>query len=305
MNLSHLRYFVKLADLQHYAKAAKELYISQPSLTHAIKSLESELGVPLFQKVGRGVELTDFGHEFKDCVLRGLVEIDRGIALASDQVQGLRGKVNIGAIYSIEGDYLPRVMSEFRGQFGEGVQFQLNQALTLNLIERLEKDEFDVAFTAYVRNKPDLVFELVLAHQLVAVCHSDHELADRKSIKLAELKGYNVHSYRGGTPISEEVADVIAGTGIRAKGSFEDEVSLGGMISHDSSICGLGTLTLGLRCFPNLSIIPIEDIPDDFHRIYMVYKRSKLRSSAVDQFISFVQDYVPPKEARQYIEIGG
>ena len=61
MNLSQLYYFRKLAELQHYAKAAKELYITQPSLSNAISSLEQELGVSLFQKTGRNIHLTKYG----------------------------------------------------------------------------------------------------------------------------------------------------------------------------------------------------------------------------------------------------
>ncbi len=57
MNLAQLRYFQKLADLQHYSQAAKELNIAQPSLSSSISSLEKELGIPLFQKVGRNVRL--------------------------------------------------------------------------------------------------------------------------------------------------------------------------------------------------------------------------------------------------------
>ena len=64
MNLQQLYYFRKLAEVQHYTKAAKALYITQPSLSDSISSLESELSVALFQKKGRGIELTKYGQEF-------------------------------------------------------------------------------------------------------------------------------------------------------------------------------------------------------------------------------------------------
>ena len=64
MNLSQLYYFRKLAELQHYTRAAKELFITQPTLSGSISSLEQELGVSLFQKAGRNVELTKYGSEF-------------------------------------------------------------------------------------------------------------------------------------------------------------------------------------------------------------------------------------------------
>ena len=63
MNIEYLKYFAELAKLQHYGKAAKALNISQPGLSHAIKTLEDEYGVPLFQKEGRNVSLSRYGKE--------------------------------------------------------------------------------------------------------------------------------------------------------------------------------------------------------------------------------------------------
>ena len=128
MNLSHLRYFVKLAELQHYAQAARDLYITQPSLTHAIKALEAELGVPLFQRQGRGVRLTRFGSEFNECVMRGLQEIDRGVELAREYNDGMTGSINVGAIYSVQGDFLPSLIKAYRAAFGAGVKINMFQA---------------------------------------------------------------------------------------------------------------------------------------------------------------------------------
>ena len=67
MNLFYLRYFVTLAHVKHYTKAAEQLCIAQPSLSHAIAQLERELGVPLFEKNGRNTALTRFGEEFLAC----------------------------------------------------------------------------------------------------------------------------------------------------------------------------------------------------------------------------------------------
>lgn len=65
MNTDYLRYFATLAELQHYGNAAKELNISQPGLSHAIRSLEKDYGLPLFEKTGRNVRLSPYGLELK------------------------------------------------------------------------------------------------------------------------------------------------------------------------------------------------------------------------------------------------
>ena len=79
MNLSHLRYFVELAHTRHYTRAAEHLFITQPSLSHAIGQLESELGVPLFERSGRNTTLTRLGEEFLVCAERTLSTLDSGV----------------------------------------------------------------------------------------------------------------------------------------------------------------------------------------------------------------------------------
>ena len=78
---------------------------------------------------------------------------------------------------------------------------------------------------------------------------------------------------------------------------YQDEITLGGMVQADPHSVGLATLSIGLKSFKDLAIIPLEDIPKDFHRIYMVYKRDAFRSRAVESFIEFASDYVPPTNA--------
>ncbi len=76
MNLSQLYYFRKLAQLEHYTKAAKELYITQPSLSDSISSLEQELGIALFQREGRNIKLTKYGREFYQYVCSALIALE-------------------------------------------------------------------------------------------------------------------------------------------------------------------------------------------------------------------------------------
>lgn len=79
MNLNHLYFFKTLAGLEHYAKAAKVLSISQPSLSYAIAGLERELGVPLFEKKGRNVVLTECGKAFEEYVSGAINQLEDGV----------------------------------------------------------------------------------------------------------------------------------------------------------------------------------------------------------------------------------
>ena len=297
MNLSQLYYFSKLSELEHFSKAAKELYITQPSLSHAIKSLETELGVQLFEREGRRMRLTPFGKEFAIYVKRGLREIDKGVELALEFTGKLGGTVNVGAVLTVQGDYLPMLFHDFSENYGQEVKLNMFQGFSIPLVEGLENDKYDVVFAAAGERKPNLCYEHVLSHELVAVVNKNNPLAQRDSIGIPELSGYNVHTYRLGTPIGEEVNDLLAEYNLSAKHDCEDEVSLGGIISAMPNDIALATLAISLKAFDHLRFLRIEEVPQDFHPIYLIYKRDAYRSCAAERFIQFSQDWVAPKDA--------
>lgn len=103
MNLSQLRYFRKLAQVQHFTRAAEELFITQPALSNSIKQLEGELGIPLFEQHGRNVRLTKFGKEFNEYVSEGLDVIDKGIQVAQEHANSLSGTIDWYSFYSAGG----------------------------------------------------------------------------------------------------------------------------------------------------------------------------------------------------------
>lgn len=294
MNLSQLYYFAKLSETEHFSNAAKELYITQPSLSHAIKSLETELGVQLFEREGRRMRLTPFGREFAECVKAGLREIDRGVELAHEFNGKLGGTVNIGAVFTVQGDFLPRLFCDYRVRYGQEVKLNMFQGFSIPLVAGLEEDDYDVCFAAANVQKPDLCYEHMLSHELVAFVEKSNPLAERESIKLEELKGRTVRTYRRGTPIGEDVADLLESVGVKATYDCADEISLGGVIASRPEQVGLATLTLGLKAFSDLAVIPIEDVPRDFHNIYLIYKKDAYRSRAVENFIEFASDWVAP-----------
>ena len=101
MNLSQLRYFRKLAEVQHFTRAAEALFITQPALSNSIKQLENELGIPLFEQHGRNVRLTKYGKEFNEYVSEGLDVIDKGIQVAQEHANSLSGTIDIGTCSQI------------------------------------------------------------------------------------------------------------------------------------------------------------------------------------------------------------
>ena len=112
MNLYHLRYFVTLAHMEHYTRAADLLAITQPSLSHAISSLESELGVKLFKKNGRNVTLTKYGKSFLTDAEDILQKLDASVGSLQLAGKG-EGHIDIAFLRTLGSDFVPRILRRF------------------------------------------------------------------------------------------------------------------------------------------------------------------------------------------------
>lgn len=294
MNLSQLYYFKKLAELEHYTRAAKELYITQPALSEAIHALEDELGVPLFQREGRNVRLTKYGHEFSRYVNLSLRELDKGISVMKSYTSSLEGRIKIGATYSVQGDYLPALLRGFKEEVSDSVEFEIYQGFSLPLIEGVSDETYDVVFASALDKDPNLAYIPVVSQQAVMCCSENFPLAQRRSVRVEDLRGHKVYTYRRGTPVGEEMHCLLEKGGVVADASYQDEITLGGMTLADESACGAAILTIGLKSFPRLRIIPIEDAPYRFHVLNLVYRKNDFKSRALERFIEYASEYVVP-----------
>jgi DNA-binding transcriptional LysR family regulator len=184
MELHHIRYFEAVARLGNVTRAAEELHIAQPSLSKQIRTLEAELGVALFDRVGRRVELTDAGRLLLPYARRILREESSARAALQERADLTRGHVVIGAPPTIGARLLPPLLADFNTQY-RGIELELHEAGSAPLVRQLLVGQVDlavvpvpVADAAYV--------ELFTEDLLIAVA-PDHRLAGRGQITSGEL----------------------------------------------------------------------------------------------------------------------
>lgn len=294
MNLSQVRYFKKLAEVQHYTRAAKELFISQPTLSNSISQLERELGIPLFERENRAVRLTRYGEEFYAYASQALQLLDKGVAIAHEHAGSLSGTIEIGTVYSIQGDYLPALMSAYRAACGTAVTTNVSQGLTLPLVEDLEHDRYEVVFAAHVPGKPKLTFVPVFEQRLVAIMHRRHPLAAADEVTFDDVHAAErLLSYPPQTPVGCEVARLLERHGIALAGPFyHDEITLASMVESTQGAVGLALDTIGLAPFADIVVKPLAGVDDAFHAINLVYKTSAFKTRALESFIAFARAFV-------------
>ena len=287
MNLDHLRYFVKLAEVRHYTKAAEQLGISQPSLSHAINQIEAELGVPLFEKSGRNTTLTRFGEEFLSCAENSLSILDAGIETLQRYGRG-EGVIRLGFLRTLGVNYIPKLTSDFLNAESESnVQFSFHSGLTSELLEDLVQRKYDFVFCSEPDPALGLSAVAVDSQELVVIVPKAHPLAERESISLEETLPYPAVFFADGSglrKVIDRMYDTVGGRPVSVVETEEDEV-IAGLVSS-----GFGTAVVPYMDMLeklDVKVLKITDPPYS-RNFYMVQNDSAFLTTAAQRFRSFV-----------------
>ncbi len=186
MELHQLRYFVAAAEAGTISRAAERCHVSQPSMSQQIKTLETGLGVKLFDRVGRGVVLTDAGRALLPRARRVLAEvIDAEANLAREAEEGVR--LAIGAIPTMAPYLLPAIAAGLRKHAPE-CELAIREDFTENLVEALIDNEIDVGIMSTPVDHDLIDIEVIGSEALLVVAPTRHPICGAREIGLAELR---------------------------------------------------------------------------------------------------------------------
>jgi DNA-binding transcriptional LysR family regulator len=196
------------AEEMHIRRAAERLAIAQPPLTQQIKALESELGVKLFARAGRGVALTEAGRIFHTEAKAILEHVDRATALARQVATGYAGRLRVGFTESASfSPVLTKAFTTFRATW-PGVELLLEENHTEGLIEALEQGALEAAFVRPpLRASSTIVFEALVSEPMRVAVPLGHRLARCKSVSLRDLadESFVVYPRQRGSGLSDSV----------------------------------------------------------------------------------------------------
>ncbi len=188
MELRQIRYAVAVADELHFQHAAARLHMTQPSLSRQIKALEQELGVDLFVRTSRGVELTPAGAEFALQSTHALRAVDQAVRRCQEVAQGATGHVALGFVASAAVDILPRGLAKHRERH-PNVVVTLAELTTEQQIQSLEFGELDVGLGRDALPVTGLQIDRLQQEPVVVAVPTAHPLAERTTVCLSDLVG--------------------------------------------------------------------------------------------------------------------
>lgn len=281
MNIEYLKYFSELAKIQHYGKAAKALNISQPGLSHAIKSLEEEYGVPLFQKEGRNVSLSRYGKE----LMKDVDEILGAYLRLEERAAGLRTEektVRIGSVYPLAPGTIPHMLKEFGATF----PFIIYNRMTPEISEGLLDGKYDIGFCSDLLKSDEIEYYPIRDSYIAVVVPKGHPLENREQISLKEIAGYPQIMFSKTSGFRTLQEQIFAEEGIKVKPvCAAEEIEV---------ITGLVENGFGISVLPYMDIVRLHNvvtIPVKTSgwnsKFYIARRKYGIRSEQEDAFFRY------------------
>ena len=185
MQPRHLRTFVAAASTLSFTRAAEKVHLAQSSVTEQIRSLETELGAPLFDRTGRKLRLTDAGRRLLDYADR-LLELDREARQAVASVSGSGGELSLGALETLSARWLSAPLERLR-QARPGIVLKVEVAGTGGLLARVRRGELDACVVFDSEPESGLSSMVVDTCELVVIAPAAHPWKRQKTIGTADL----------------------------------------------------------------------------------------------------------------------
>ncbi len=305
MELRHLRYFVAVAEEQHFSRAAERLRVSQSPLSRQVKQLEDELGVALFEPEGRGVKLTSAGRVFLDGARATLLQAARAASDAQDAARGQIGVVRIafedGSAYS---GLLPDIVSAFRSLHPR-IKVQLLPMASSEQWRALRDGDVEIGYCYHPPDDADIQVMDIFRDRIAVVMPRAHPLAKKARLRVRDLKDVPfVMSPREASPqLYDDVISAFRARGVTLnvqQESMDDEA----LLTLVASGQGLTFAVESTRAlFRGRTVLrPVSDLDVTMHG-RAIWKESAERSPLLRTLISVTRrlrakELPPPRPGR-------
>jgi LysR family cyn operon transcriptional activator len=186
MELRHLRYFDAVAETLNFTRAAERLHVTQSTLSHQIKQLEEELGMPLFDRSGKVVRMTEAGEILRSHMTPALEQIDLGLQALRAPGGAITGSVRLGTTPSFNTQMVPQCVATLLKSY-PSIQVTVEELAAGQILKRLRSGHLDMAVSYPPGEGTDLWFEPLYNEELQLVVAATHPLARRRRVRMVEL----------------------------------------------------------------------------------------------------------------------
>ncbi|WP_375574717.1 LysR family transcriptional regulator [Paracidovorax oryzae] len=296
MHLSsrHIDAFLALAQERSFTRAAGLCHLSQPAFSALVRSLEEGLGLRLFDRSTRHVELTPEGLQFLESARRLRAEIDSAIGLARDAAQLRRGRVSLALLPSLAAGWLPGILAGFRADHPR-IELDIADVLSEPCIERVASGRADFALAAIRADTPSLQAEAFCSDGFHLVCRADHPLAKRRrrgGLQVQDLAPWPFVHLARTSSVRQYLEAAIHPHAMNTLMEVEQLATVMGMVRAGIGISVVPTLTLFHFSQPGLVTRPLS-LPALTRQIFLVRRRDRELSVAARELYRRVMECRP------------
>jgi DNA-binding transcriptional LysR family regulator len=244
VELRHLRYFRAVAEELHFGRAAERLHIAQPPLSQQIRQLERELGVSLFTRSTRRVELTAAGDAYLQRAVAVLDAVDDAGHQARRIAQGIEGHLTIGCVGSATYSVLPRLVRALRDELPHVEIGIRGEMLAPAQLDALLAGDIDIGLLRPPVDHPAIRVEVLRRDRLIAALPAEHPLARRDLLRVGDLRGedFIAHAGQGRSLMGGLLTAICADAGFAPRVRHE--------VSETSTLVTLVAAGLGVAVVP-------------------------------------------------------
>jgi DNA-binding transcriptional LysR family regulator len=297
MELRHLRTIAAVARHRSFTKAGEELHLAQSAISQQIRRLEREIGVEVFHRTSRSVELTAEGRVILDYAHRVIAEVD-GLHSELAELTGLlRGQLRIGGVYPTGPYDLFGMLADFRATHPE-VAIHMVEDTQEGTIAALRTDELDCAFTAL---DPDTLGDefaatLLWEEEFTVALPPDHELCAREYVTLEELAAQDLIAYRENSALYRRLEQRLRARGLEARKAFIC-TEMGAVRTLASKGLGVAMMprSVGEEPGPPIELRPIGPEPLTWP-VALVWRVARRQTPAGKAFLKVALEYAERTE---------
>ncbi|MBC1910782.1 LysR family transcriptional regulator [Listeria innocua] len=261
MELRQLKYFMEVARVEHMTKASENLHVAQSAVSRQITKLEEELGVPLFDRVGRNMQLTSVGQDFLSQATIALNELQKAEALVTEYTDPTKGTVRVGLPNSLSTKVLPSVISTFREKYPE-ITYQFMEGTNEELTEMLVNGVLDMTFLSPVPESNEQIEALrFFDEKLKLIVPTSHHLAENFTVSLKELASEKFVLYPEDFDLYKIVTKAANKKGFEPQIAFQsrDFYTIQGLVGAGLGISILPEMILDGAIFKETKSIALRD----------------------------------------------
>mgnify|MGYP000744449443 CR=1 FL=1 len=290
ITLRQLQIFESVAKNLSYTRAAELLYLTQPAVSMQIKQLESEVAMPLFERMGKSLFLTEAGDELL-IYARNISQQLNEVSEVLDELKGSqRGRLNI-AVATTATSFSLKLLGEFYKRF-PGANITLDVTNRASLLKHLENNTIDMVIMGQPPQGLDVEAESFMDNPLVVVAPKNHELAGKSNIplKMLERETFIMREHGSGTRIAMERFFEESGYSISSVMEMSSNEAINQAVEAGLGLGIVSRDTLALKlALGHLQILDIESFPIMRHW-YLVHRKGKRFTALMSAFKNLVQD---------------